>query len=81
MNSQDTFKAIASEWYAKQSPPQWRESHADRMLRHLVARQVGDYWLPTADVQQRNIIEGLKKRLSPCRGNSFAAIVEPKLFG
>ena len=52
---------------------------ADRAL--MLARQVWDYWLPTADVQQRNITEGLKKRLTPYRGNSFAAIVEPKRFG
>lgn len=52
---------------------------ADRAL--MLARQVWDYWLPTADVQQRNITEGLKKRLTPYRGSSFAAIVEPKRFG
>ena len=34
---------------------------ADRVL--MLARQVWDYWLPTADVQQRNITEGLKGRL------------------
>ena len=26
----------------------------------MLARQVWDYWLPTAHVQQRNITEGLK---------------------
>jgi integrase len=52
---------------------------ADRAL--MLARQVWDYWLPTADVQQRNITEGLKARLTPYRGKSFAAIVEPKRFG
>jgi integrase len=52
---------------------------ADRAL--MLARQVWDYWLPTADVQQRNITEGLKKRLTPYRGKSFAAIVDPKRFG
>ena len=52
---------------------------ADRAL--MLARQVWDYWLPTADVHQRNVTEGLKKRLTPYRGNSFAAIVEPKRFG
>ena len=36
---------------------------ADRTL--TVAKQVWDYWLPTADVQQRNITEGLKARLTP----------------
>lgn len=52
---------------------------ADRAL--MLARQIWDYWLPTVDVQQRNITEGLKKRLTPYRGASFAAIVEPKRFG
>ena len=52
---------------------------ADRAL--MLARQVWDYWLPTADVQQRNITEGLKKRLTPYRGKGFAAIVEPSRFG
>lgn len=47
----------------------------------LVAGMVWDYWLPTADVQQRNITEGLKARLTPYRGKSFAAIVEPLRFG
>ncbi len=117
-----TFKAVAAEWYDKQSP-QWSASHADRSLRQLerdlypwlgdrpiaeihamellavlqkveergavetadrvlmLARQVWDYWLPTAKVAQRNITEGLKKRLTPYRGNTFAAIVEPLQFG
>ena len=52
---------------------------ADRAL--MLARQVWEYWLPTADVQQRNITEGLKARLTPYRGKSFAAIVEPARFG
>jgi integrase len=52
---------------------------ADRAL--MLARQVWDYWLPTAGVEQRNITEGLKARLQPYRGKSFAAIVEPKRFG
>ncbi len=52
---------------------------ADRAL--MIARQVWDYWLPTADVKQRNITEGLKSRMTPYRGKSFAAIVEPKRFG
>lgn len=52
---------------------------ADRAL--MLARQVWDYWLPTAEVQQRNITEGLKARLTPYRGKSFAAIVEPARFG
>ena len=52
---------------------------ADRVL--MLARQVWDYWLPTADVQQRNITEGLKARLTPYRGKSFAAIVDPIRMG
>ena len=121
-NSDDTFKAIALEWYAKQSP-EWSDSHAKRMLRQLerdlfpwigerpiedihamellgavqkveergaletadralmLARQVWEYWLPTAGVANRNITEGLKARLTPYRSKTFAAIVEPKRFG
>lgn len=52
---------------------------ADRVL--MLARQVWDYWLPTADVKQRNITEGLKARLTPYRKKTFAAIVEPARFG
>jgi integrase len=52
---------------------------ADRAL--MLARQVWEYWLPMADVQQRNITEGLKARLTPYRGKHFAAILEPKRFG
>jgi len=52
---------------------------ADRVL--MLARQIWDYWLPTATVQQRNITEGLKGRLTPYRGKTFAAIVDPARFG
>ncbi|MCF8167529.1 MAG: integrase arm-type DNA-binding domain-containing protein [Rhodoferax sp.] len=52
---------------------------ADRAL--MLARQVWEYWLPTAPVQQRNITDGLKARLTPYRVKSFAAIVDPKRFG
>ncbi len=52
---------------------------ADRVL--MLARQIWDYWLPTAKVQQRNITEGLKGRLTPYRGKTFAAIVDPARFG
>lgn len=52
---------------------------ADRAL--MLARQVYEYWLPTADKEQRNITEGLKKRLTPYRGKKFPAIVEPQRFG
>lgn len=52
---------------------------ADRAL--MLARQVYEYWLPIADKEQRNITEGLKKRLTPYRGKHFAAIVDPQRFG
>lgn len=52
---------------------------ADRALG--LARQVWEYWLPTAGVEQRNITEGLKARLTPYRGKNFAAILKPKRFG
>ena len=52
---------------------------ADRVL--MLARQIWDYWLPTANLQQRNITEGLKSRLTPYRGRNFPAIVEPTRFG
>ena len=52
---------------------------ADRVL--MLARQVWDYWLPTVHVQQRNITEGLKGRLTPYRGKTFAAILDPVRMG
>lgn len=52
---------------------------ADRAL--MLARQVWDYWLPTAQVQQRNITEGLKARLTPYRGKNFPAILDPTRMG
>lgn len=52
---------------------------ADRAL--MLARQVYEYWLPTAGTTQRNITEGLQKRLTPYRGKNFPAIVEPQRFG
>lgn len=52
---------------------------ADRAL--MLARQVFEYWLPTAGTSQRNITEGLQKRLTPYRGKNFPAIVEPQRFG
>ena len=118
----DTFKAVALEWYAKQTK-EWSPSHADRSLRQLerdlfpllgarpmagihamelltalqkveergaletadrvlmLARQIWNYWLPTTGAQQRNITEGLKARLTPYRGKTFAAIVDPLRFG
>ena len=47
----------------------------------MLARQVWEYWLPTAGVQQRNITEGLKARLTPYRGKNFAAILDPICMG
>ncbi len=118
----DTFKAVALEWFAKQSP-QWSDGHAERSLRQLerdlfpwignrpmleihamellaalqkveergavetadrvlmLARQVWEYWLPSPTGTQRNITEGLKARLTPYRGKSFAAILEPARLG
>ena len=52
---------------------------ADRAL--MLARQIWQYWLPTVGVEQRNITEGLKGRLTPYRSKNFAAIVEPKRLG
>lgn len=52
---------------------------ADRVL--MLARQIWDYWLPSTSVQQRNITEGLKGRLTPYRSKTFAAIVDPVRFG
>lgn len=52
---------------------------ADRVL--MLARQVWDYWLPTATVKQRNITEGLKGRLTPYRSKKFAAILDPARMG
>lgn len=52
---------------------------ADRVL--MLARQIWDYWLPTADIQQRNITVGLKSRLTPYRSSTFAAIVDPIRMG
>ncbi|MDB5745088.1 MAG: phage integrase [Polaromonas sp.] len=52
---------------------------ADRVL--MLARQVWDYWLPTTTSTQRNITEGLKARLTPYRGKTFAAIVDPVRLG
>ena len=43
-----------------------------------ISSQVWKYWLPTAEVEQRNITEGLKARLQPYRGKNFAAILDPK---
>ena len=52
---------------------------ADRVL--MLCRQIWDYWLPTINNAQRNITEGLKARLTPYRGKTFAAIVDPARMG
>lgn len=46
-----------------------------------IVGQIWNYWLPSAEVQQRNITEGLKARLQPYRSKNFAAILEPKRVG
>nr|WP_315229325.1 integrase arm-type DNA-binding domain-containing protein [uncultured Albidiferax sp.] len=52
---------------------------ADRVL--MLCRQIWRYWLPTASNEQRNITDGLKDRLTPYRGKTFAAIVDPVRMG
>ena len=52
---------------------------ADQLL--ILARQIWDYWLPTGHVRQRNITAGLKGRLTPYRGKTFAAILDPAGMG
>ncbi len=52
---------------------------ADRVL--MLCRQIWNYWLPTVGNAQRNITDGLKARLTPYRGKSFPAIVEPNRMG
>jgi len=46
-----------------------------------IARMVWEYWLPTAEVEQRNITDGLKARLQPFRGKNYPAILDPKRVG
>jgi len=46
-----------------------------------IARQVWEYWLPSAEIQQRNITEGLKSRLKPFHGKNFATILDPIRLG
>ena len=46
-----------------------------------IAGQIWNYWLPSADVQQRNITDGLSARLKPFKSKHFAAILEPKRLG
>lgn len=58
-----------------------RGAHETAYRALMLARQVWEYWLPTAQAQQRNITEGLVTRLTPYRKKTFPAIVEPKRFG
>jgi len=46
-----------------------------------ISRQVWEYWLPSAEVQQRNITEGLKARLQPYHAKNFATILDLKRLG
>ena len=46
-----------------------------------IAKQVWNYWLPTAKVEQRNVTEGLKARLKPAHGKNYAAVLDPKRVG
>lgn len=46
-----------------------------------IARQVWEYWIPTAEADQRNITDGLKARLQPYRGKNFPAVLDPKRLG
>lgn len=75
-----TFKAVAMEWYTEQAP-QWSPSHAPRSLRQLErdlfpligAGPIADIHAMErlaahGQVQQRNITEGVKGRLTPYRG-------------
>lgn len=52
---------------------------ADRVL--MLCRQIWRYWLPAAGNTQRDITMGLKSRLTPYRGSTFAAIVDPARMG
>ncbi len=52
---------------------------ADRVL--MVCKQVWTYWMPVAPKHGRDATQGLKARLTPYRGKSFPAIIEPKRFG
>ncbi|BDT72850.1 prophage integrase IntS [Comamonadaceae bacterium OS-4] len=57
----DTFKAIALEWYAKQSP-QWSASHAERTLRQLerdLFPWIGER--PIAEIHSMELLKALHK--------------------
>lgn len=118
----DTFEAIALEWYSKQTS-NWSEVHAKTVKRRMerdlfpwigkkpmaqihamellaalqkiearqaietahrvldVAKQVWQYWLPTTDIEHRDITIGLKARLQPYRSKNYPAILNPKRVG
>lgn len=46
-----------------------------------IAKQVWKYWLPTTDIEQRDITVGLKARLQPYRSKNYPAILDPKRVG
>ena len=46
-----------------------------------IARQVWEYWLPSARMEQRNIAEGLKARLQPFTRKNYAAILDTVRLG
>jgi hypothetical protein len=46
-----------------------------------IAKQVWQYWLPTTDIEQRDITIGLKARLQPYRSKNYPAILDPKRVG
>lgn len=46
-----------------------------------VASQVWDYWLPSAELEQRNITEGLKARLKPFICKNYSTILDQTRLG
>ena len=57
----DTFKAVALEWYGKQSP-QWGDSHAERSLRQLerdLFPWIGDR--PMTEIHAMELLAALQK--------------------
>jgi integrase len=46
-----------------------------------IAKQVWQYWLPTTDIEQRDITIGLKARLQPYRSKNYPAILDSKRVG
>ena len=57
----DTFKAVALDWYGKQSP-QWSDSHAERSLRQLerdLFPWIGDK--PMSEIHAMELLAALQK--------------------